>query len=260
MSERMPAAFISHGSARMTIEKSARTEHWVEFARSVPRPRAILVVSAHWYINASAVTAMAKPRTVHDFFYQSPEMYAFEYAAPGDPALAERMVKLVEPTWLGLDFDSWGLDHGAYSILAHAYPDADIPVVQLSVNAATSFDYHVELGAQLSALRDEGVLVIASGTLVHSARAHNEAARASGDFEVAKDFCEATRAVMTSNPRKALELEQHPGYPLCSPTPDHFLPLLYLAGLAADSGERVSMLFDDGSSEFGAGSFAIGLD
>ncbi len=145
----MPAAFISHGSARMAIEHNERTEQWAEFGRALPRPRAIVVVSAHWYINASAVTAMDRPRTVHDFFYQPAELYDFEYAAPGDSELAEQMVEMVRPTWLGLDLDSWGLDHGAYSILAHAFPAADIPVIEMSVKASMPFRYHVELGPSL---------------------------------------------------------------------------------------------------------------
>ena len=259
MAERMPAAFISHGAARMTIEDNTRTRQWAEFGRSIPRPSAIVVVSAHWFIHASAVTAMEHPRTIHDFFYQSPEMYEFCYAAPGAPALAEQMVDLIQPTWLGLDVDSWGLDHGAYSVLAHAFPEADIPVVQLSVHASQSFRYHLELGAQLSALRSQGVLILASGTLVHSARAHGDDAKRTGDFDLAKEFCSTVRAVMTSEPSGADELQDHPGYLLCSPTPDHFLPLLYLAGLASDTGEAVVPLFDDGSSEFGPGSFAIGM-
>lgn len=260
MTDRMPAAFISHGAARMTLEHNARTEQWAAFGARVPRPKAIVVVSAHWFIHASAVTAMEHPRTVHDFFYQSPEMYEFQYPAPGDPVLAERIVDLVQPTWLGFDVDSWGIDHGAYSVLTHAFPTAEIPVVQLSVHASQSFRYHLELGAQLSALRSEGVLVIGSGTLVHNAKAHSDEAKQSGDFELAKDFVAAARTIMTTNPDGADKLEDHPGYSLCSPTPDHFLPLLYLAGLATDSGEQVTTLFDDGSSAFGAGSFAIGLE
>jgi len=255
----MPAAFISHGSARMAIEHNDRTEKWAEFGQSVPRPSAIVVISAHWFINASAVTAMAKPRTVHDFFYQSPETYAFEYPVDGDPALAEHIVELVKPTWLGLDMDSWGLDHGAYGILAHAFPDADIPVVEMSVHASMPFRYHVELGAQLAPLRDEGVLIIASGTLVHNGKATDEAAHRSGDFELAKDFVESVAEVMTTDPDRAHELERHPGYPICSPTPDHFLPLLYFAGLAAASGEHVGRPFDDAGRGLGASSFAIGV-
>src|SRR5580693_8422543 len=120
----MPAAFFGHGSPMNALERNRYTEAWRAFGEDVPRPRAILVVSAHWYINASAVTAMARPRTVHDFFYQPAELYDFEYPASGDPELAEHMVDLVRPTWLGLDIDSWGLDHGAYTILAHAFPSA----------------------------------------------------------------------------------------------------------------------------------------
>ena len=202
----MPAAFISHGSARMAIETNERTKLWAEFGQSIPRPRAIVVISAHWYINASAVTAMARPRTVHDFFYQPAELYEFEYPVNGDPALAEHMVELVRPTWLGLDIDSWGLDHGAYTILNHAFPAADIPVVEMSVKAEMPFHYHIELGAQLAPLRDEGVLIIASGTLVHSGAATDAAAHASGDFDIAKDFVASTREILMSDPDRADEL------------------------------------------------------
>jgi 4,5-DOPA dioxygenase extradiol len=257
--ERMPAAFINHGPARMTIEKNDRTRQWAELQHRMPAPRAIVVVSAHWFIHASAVTAMAEPRTIHDFFYQSPELYAFEYPAKGDPQLAERLVELVKPTWLGLDYDSWGLDHGAYSILAHAFPEADVPVVQLSVHASMPFRYHLELGALLDPLRDEQVLVLTSGTLVHSARATDEAAKSSGDFARAVAFVDAVREVMTTDPARADELEHHPGYPICSPTPDHFLPILYLAGLARASGEKASVLIDDSGRGFGPGSFGIGM-
>lgn len=250
-SDRMPAVFISHGGATNTIEVNDRTRHWADLRRRIPRPRAILAVSAHWFIHASAVTAMAEPRTIHDFFYHPPEMYAFQYPAKGDPDLAEHLVDLVSPTWLGLDVDSWGLDHGTYSILAHTYPEADVPVVQLSVHASMPFRYHMELGAKLDALRDEGVLVLASGTLVHSAKAHGEAA--------AVAFVEAAGEVMATDPDRADQLEHHAGYPLCSPTPDHFLPLLYIAGLAVASGEKAVALFDDRARGFGPTSFGVGV-
>jgi 4,5-DOPA dioxygenase extradiol len=255
----MPAAFITHGSARMAIEANERTKLWTEWGPSLPRPRAIVVISAHWYINASAVTAMSRPRTVHDFFYQPAELYDFEYPASGDPELAEHMVDLVRPTWLGLDIDSWGLDHGAYTILNHAFPAADIPVIEMSVKAEMPFRYHVELGAQLAPLRDEGVLIIASGTLVHNGAATDAAAHESGDFDIAADFVRTTREILMSDPDRADELEHHRGYPICSPTPDHFLPLLYFAGLAAASGEQVELPFDDSARGLGPSSFAIGV-
>jgi len=243
----------------MAIESNERTELWAEFGQSLPRPRAIVVISAHWYINASAVTAMARPRTVHDAFYQPAEFYDYEYPVAGDPELAEHIVDLVRPTWLGLDIDSWGLDHGAYTILAHAFPAADIPVVEMSVKAEMPFRYHVELGAQLAPLRDEGVLIVASGTLVHNGGATDAAAHESGDFDLAADFVTTTREILMSDPDKADELEHHRGYPICSPTPDHFLPVLYLAGLAAASGDQVVLPFDDAARGLGPSSFAIGV-
>ena len=259
-STRMPAAFISHGAARWTIEENEHTRGWADFGRGLPRPRAIIVVSAHWYIQASAVTAMAAPRTVHDFFYPPGHaLYDFAYPAPGDPELARHVRSVVRPAWLGLDIDSWGIDHGAYSILAHAFPGADVPVVELSVHASMPAEYHVELGGRLDALRDEGVLVLASGTLVHNAAATGEAARENGAYAAAAAFVEAVRAQLVADPAGAGALARHPGYPVCAPAPDHYLPLLYLAGLAAASGEKVTVPFADAVDGLGPCSFAIGM-
>ena len=260
-SARMPAAFISHGTARETIERTDHTAQWAELGRRIPRPRAIVVVSAHWYIQATAATAMARPRTIHDFFYPpGHELYDFLYPAPGSPELAAHLRELVKPHWLGLDIDSWGLDHGAYSILAHAFPGADVPVVEVSVHASAPAAYHLAVGAALDPLRDEGVLVLASGTLVHNPRAIDEAARTSGAYDLAASFVMAVREQLATDPAGAVDLDRHPGHPICAPTPDHYLPLLYLAGMAVASGEKVTVPFHDPIGDIGPCSFAVGLD
>jgi len=240
---RMPAVFIGHGSPMNTLETNRWTTAWAEFGAQAPRPRAILAISAHWYVNATAVTAMATPKTIHDFYGFPPELFAYDYPAPGLPDLAAEVVEIAAPTWVGLDHDSWGLDHGTWSVLAHMYPAADIPVVQLSIDASKPADYHVALGAALAPLRDRGVLVVASGNVVHNLGRVDWSQPEAG-FDWAHDFDDAATALMSERPDDIVALLDRSTYPLAAPTPDHLIPLYYVAGLAAAAGRGTSVLTD----------------
>jgi 4,5-DOPA dioxygenase extradiol len=230
----MPAAFFGHGNPMNALHDNVYTRAWRSFGQSVPRPRAILVVSAHWYINATAVTAMLRPRTIHDFYGFPQPLFDVQYPAPGMPELAEEVSDLVHPTWVGADVDSWGIDHGTWSVLVHAFPDASIPVAQLSINADKPADYHLDLGARLAPLREQGVLVVASGNVVHNLGGMSRDLPDDG-YDWAQRFDEATRELMQTDPTQAAALDAHRDYRHAVPTPDHFLPLLYLAGIAAAS-------------------------
>jgi 4,5-DOPA dioxygenase extradiol len=232
----MPAAFFGHGNPMNALSQNRYTAAWRAFGDSVPRPRAILVVSAHWYINATAVTAMPRPRTIHDFYGFPQELFDVEYPAPGMPELAEEVSDVVKPTWVGADVDSWGIDHGTWSVLVHAFPDASIPVVQLSVNADKPLDYHLELGAKVHALRSRGVLVLASGNVVHNLRGMSWDLADDG-YDWARRFDEAAKERMLGDPTRFAALDAHADYGHAVPTPDHFIPALYLAGLADAAGQ-----------------------
>jgi 4,5-DOPA dioxygenase extradiol len=235
-SQLMPAAFFGHGNPMNALSDNRYTAAWRAFGESVPRPRAILVVSAHWYINATAVTAMPRPRTIHDFYGFPQELFDVQYPAPGMPELAEEVSDVVKPTWVGADVDSWGIDHGTWSVLVHAFPDASIPVVQLSINADKPLDYHLELGAKIHALRSRGVLVLTSGNVVHNLRGMSWDLADDG-YDWARRFDEAAKERMLGDPTRFAALDAHADYAHAVPTPDHFLPALYLAGLADAAGQ-----------------------
>lgn len=230
----MPVAFIGHGNPMNALEHNRYTEAWRALGRAVPRPRAILVISAHWYTNATVVTAMPRPRTIHDFYGFPQELFDVRYPAPGAPEIADLVCEVVKPTWCGLDIDSWGIDHGTWSVLVHTFPDASIPVLQLSLNAFKDFEHHFDLGRKLSALREQGVLIVGSGNIVHNLRAV-DFGRADEGYDWAHRFDDAARQTLQDDPTAVLRLDAHPDFDLAVPTPDHFLPLLYIAGLAAES-------------------------
>ncbi len=239
----MPAAFIGHGSPMNALEHNRYTESWAALGAALPRPRALLVVSAHWYINATAVTAMSRPRTIHDFYGFPPDLFAQQYPAPGAPDVAAEVAEIAKPTWVGQDVDSWGLDHGTWSVLTHMFPDADIPVVQLSINAMKPFDYHLELGAKLAPLRESGVMVVGSGNVVHNLGGMDPS-RAESGFDWAERFDEAAKATMTGSPDALPAIQGTRDFDAAVPTPDHFIPLLYLAGLGAAANRPADVLVD----------------
>jgi 4,5-DOPA dioxygenase extradiol len=227
----------------LAIEPSRYGTVWQELGRTLPRPRAILAVSAHWYIRGSAVSAQSQPRTIHDFYGFPPALYAVQYPAPGEPELAARVAELLAPTAVRLD-EEWGLDHGSWSVLRHLYPDADIPVVQLSIDASLSGPQHYALAQRLAPLRDEGVLILGSGNVVHNLRLMQFDAAATPPAW-AQTFNNAVRAAIRSGRHSELAAYERldAGASLSVPTPEHYLPLLYVLALQRP-GEIASMPID----------------
>ncbi len=236
-----PAAFLGHGNPMNALQHNRYTEAWRRFGLACGAPRAILMVSAHWYTNATAVTAMPRPRTIHDFYGFPRELFAFQYPAPGSAELAEEVAELARPDAIGLDTESWGLDHGAWSVLSHAFPQADIPVVQLCINAIKPFSYHMDLAARLAPLRERGVVIMGSGNLVHNLH-RIDWDSPEGGYPWAQRFDQLARDLMLEVPGDAAALEADPDYRLIAPTPEHFIPLLYIAALAAHSGRAAEVL------------------
>lgn len=235
----IPAVFIGHGSPMNTLENNVFTEAWRSLAERLPRPESILCVSAHWYVRATAVTAMTSPRTIHDFSGFPDELFRVQYPAPGSPELARRVADLLHPVDVVLDTDQWGLDHGAWSVLAQMYPDADIPVVQLSIDARLPVSDHIRIGRALAPLTNEGVLVLGSGNVVHNLSRMDWSAGNSG-FDWADRFDEKVATAMAKDPASISTLESNDDWRAAVPTPEHFLPLAYVAGIAAELGTPVT--------------------
>lgn len=243
---KMPAAFIGHGSPMNTLELNRYTRMWQALGESLPKPRAILAISAHWSIPTSAVTAMLDPPVIHDFYGFPKPLFDFDYPAPGAPDVAREIADVVQPAYVGLDHDSWGIDHGTWSVLAHVFPRADVPVVQLSVHSAQPLEYHLDLGRRLAPLRERGVFILASGNVVHNLR-RIDFHRAELAFDWGQRFDGAVRQVMTSHPSQLASVLQHPDFAESVPTPEHFLPLAYLSGLCEAAGEPATPFSEGGT-------------
>lgn len=249
MSDRMPAVFFGHGSPMNAITTNGWTDAWTAIGRSIPKPKAILCISAHWYIPNVAVTAMVSPRTIHDFGGFPQALFDVQYPAVGSPELAERVSELIGG--VHLDATDWGLDHGTWSVLCHAFPEADVPVVQLSIDMTKPGIWHYELAKRLKPLRDEGVLVCGSGNIVHNLRAYSWGDTGSEPYEWAVRFENEAKLLMESNDHAPLANYETMGSDamLSVPTPEHFLPLLYVLAQQTDD-ESVSFPVEgiDGAS------------
>ena len=227
----MPALFFGHGNPMNALLRNAYTERWAAIGSAVPRPKAILCVSAHWYVPGGAVTINTAPRTIHDFGGFPRELYEVKYPAPGDPDLARRVRQLLAPLPVELD-ERWGLDHGTWSVLCHVYPKADIPIVQLSIDESKPASFHYEIGRRLAPLREEGILLVGSGNLVHNLHTYAWGQHAADPFEWAVRFEQEARGFLLSGDHQPLIHYESLGRDaiLSVPTPDHYLPLLYVVG------------------------------
>lgn len=236
----MPAIFFGHGNPMNALSKNTYTDGWKAIGESLPRPSAVLCVSAHWYLPATAVTANIKPGTIHDFGGFPRELYQVEYPAPGSPDLARRVQALLAPVHVALD-ESWGLDHGTWSVLCHVFPQADIPIVQLSIDETQPPEFHYEIGKRLAPLRDEGVLITGSGNLVHNLHTYAWGRHRVEPFDWAIRFENRARELLRSGDDAPLIAYETMGSDarLSVPTPEHYLPLLYVLAVRR-AGEEVS--------------------
>jgi 4,5-DOPA dioxygenase extradiol len=232
-----PVLFIGHGSPMNGIEDNVFSQTWAKFGKEIPKPKAVLVVSAHWLTSGTHITAMPNPKTIHDFGGFPDALFAVKYPAPGNPELAEAASKLITTTNVGLDHD-WGLDHGTWTVVRHMYPDADIPVLQLSIDYNKPPQYHYDLAKQLKSLRKKGVLIIGSGNMVHNLRmvAWEKLNEPEYGFDWAIEMNAVFKQKIGDNDFKSLiEYEKlNPAAKLAIPTPDHYYPLLYAMALHDD--------------------------
>lgn len=229
MAQTLPAIFFGHGNPMNALLDNRYTEAWRRIGAKLIKPKAILSISAHWYVPETGVTISTSPRTIHDFGGFPRELYQVQYPAPGDPDLARRVQKMLEPLEVRLD-NSWGLDHGTWSVLRHVYPDADIPIVQLSIDETQPASFHFEIGRKLAPLRNEGVLIVGSGNLVHNLHTYAWGRHTTDAYDWAVRFETEAKQMMMSGEYKSLVDYERLGLEamLSIPTPDHYLPMLYI--------------------------------
>lgn len=250
MAKLMPVIFFGHGNPMNALLDNEYSRGWAAVAAGLPRPKAVLAISAHWYIPATRVTAMPDPQTIHDFGGFPPELYRIQYPAPGDPRLAMHIRELLLPLAV-LPDESWGLDHGTWSVLCRVFPRADVPVVQLSIDKTQPAEFHYQIGKRLLPLREKGVLIIGSGNLVHNLHAYAWGRPNVQALDWAVRFEAKTRELLIAKEDAPLIDYASRGHDalLAVPTPDHYLPLLYVIALRQD-GDQVRFPvegFDGGS-------------
>lgn len=246
VTDRMPVIFFGHGSPMNAIEKNEFSETWKDIGRKIEKPTAILCISAHWETAGTYVTAMDQPRTIHDFGGFPKELYAIKYPAPGNPTLAEKIKSGIQSTNIGLDM-SWGLDHGCWSVIKHLYPEADVPVLQMSIDYTKGPEYHFALAKELASLRRKGVMIVGSGNIVHnlSMVAWDKMDISGYAYDWATEANNKMKSSILSGDYKPL-LEynkQGQAFRLAIPTPEHFIPLLYI--LALKESDENPFLFND---------------
>jgi len=229
MSQILPAIFFGHGNPMNAVRDNAYTEGWRKIGEQITRPKAILAISAHWFVPETGVTISTSPRTIHDFGGFPRELYQVQYPAPGDPELARRVQEMLKPLQVKFD-SSWGLDHGTWSVLRHVYPAADVPIVQLSIDETQPASFHFEIGRRLAPLREEGVLIIGSGNLVHNLHTYAWGGHMPEPYDWAIRFEREAREMMVAGEFESLIDYENlgPEAKLSIPTPDHYLPLLYV--------------------------------
>lgn len=242
--EMMPVLFVGHGSPMNAIEDNEFSTRWMAMGKEIPVPKAVLIISAHWLTQGTKITAMEMPKTIHDFGGFPKALFDYEYPAPGNPALAVETASMIKSTAVTLDHD-WGLDHGAWSVVCRMYPDAKIPMIQLSIDYAKGAQYHYDLSKELAALRKKGVLILASGNMVHNLGMIDWSMMKGGGFDWALSLNDTFKSLISSGDhQKLIDYEKlGSAAKLAIPTPDHYFPLMYSLGLKTEQ-DKISFFND----------------